>query len=223
MDVLTFYVGLLAALGGPPMVALYGMRSRSRCGDLASGLICQAMLLGLLSVVLAVAMSREPDPWSSLGFAHTGLSTLLWAAMIATLFIIALGPILMRLPAWLGAPGFAPPLARLQQLPVWYLALAVTVGGIVEEILYRGFALGQVSSMVGNTAVSAALVVVAYSLAHVPLWGWVPALTTGISGAVLTAAFLAHGDIVANILAHMAVDFVGIVLPAIRRQHARRG
>ena len=92
----------------------------------------------------------------------------------------------------------------------------------MEEVLYRGFALDHLARLSGSDWMAAALVVAAFGLAHVPLWGWAPALTTAISGAALTLFYLWHRDLAANIAAHVATDFVGIVLPALAAKPRRR-
>ena len=55
--------------------------------------------------------------------------------------------------------------------------------------------------------------VLVFGFAHVPMWGWEPSLTTVVSGGVLTLFYLWNRDLNANIIAHVAIDFVGIVLP----------
>ena len=125
---------------------------------------------------------------------------------------LLLGPLLLRLPGWLGLGGFAPTLARLASLPLWYLLLAVLVGGVAEEILYHGYALDRLGILLGSPWFAGLMVVLLFGLGHIPLWGIGQALTTTISGAALTLFFLWHGDLLANIIAHVATDFAGIVL-----------
>ena len=215
MDLLPPVAGLLVALGGPPLVAFYGERLTSGTRSLTPHLFCQAVLMGLLVAILLIVLVWEGAPVSSRGLGYIGLSTVVWAAGIAALFIFLLGPVILRVPGWLGQPGFKKTLANLQRLPVWYLLLAVLVAGTVEELLYRGFAIDRLAQLVGSDWLAVALVSALFGLAHVPSWGWAPALTTMFSGIVLAVFYLWHRDIVANILAHIVIDFVGIVLPAL--------
>ncbi len=215
MEMLPSITGLVVALGGPALISFYGTRPAGGSPGLAENLLCQLALLGLLAAVLAIVLAWEGAPLSSLGFRGIGLSTLMWGVGIAVLFVIGLGPIIMRVPGWLGLPGFEAPLEGLRTQPLWYLILAVIVGGTVEEILYRGFALERLAGLAGSDWVAAVVVVVLSGIAHVPLWGWAPALTTMFSAAVLTVFYLWHRDIAANILAHVATDFVGIALPVL--------
>ena len=211
-------VGLLLALAGPPLIARLGRGSRT----LASLLVGQALLAGLAAAVVAVVLVWEEQPLSSIGLQPPGWSTLAWGAGMAAFFILLLGPLLLRLPGWLGLTGFAPTLARLGSLPLWYLILAVLVGGIAEEILYRGYALDRLGVLLGSPWLAGLIVVLLFGLAHIPLWGIGPALTTTISGAALTLFFLWHGDLLANIAAHVATDFVGIVLHPLLRALKRQ-
>ena len=215
MEMLPSITGLAVALGGPVVISLYGTRPARGSPTLAENMLCQFALVGLLAAVLAVALAWEGAPLSSLGFRGIGLSTFVWGIGIAALFVFGFGPIIMRVPGWLSLPGFEEPLEHLRTLPPWNLILAVVVGGTVEEILYRGFAIAHLAGLVGSDWAAAAIVVALAGIAHGPLWGWAPALTTVFSGAVLTAFYLWHRDITANILAHVATDFVGIALPVL--------
>ncbi len=211
-------VGLLLALAGPSLIALLGRGSYT----LGSLLLGQALLAGLAAAVIAIVLLWEEQPLSSIGLRPPGWSTLAWGAGMAAFFILLLGPLLLRLPGWLGLAGFAPTLARLSSLPLWYLVLAVLVGGVVEEILYRGYALERLGVLLGSPWLAGLIVVLLFGLAHIPLWGIGPALTTTISGGALTLFFLWHGDLLANIVAHVAPDFAGLVLHPLLRALKRQ-
>jgi membrane protease YdiL (CAAX protease family) len=118
----------------------------------------------------------------------------------------------------LGLKGFEDGLAKLTAQPIWYLMLAVAIGGVVEEGLYRGYATERLSWLTGSYWIGCGLALVAFGLAHVPLWGWVPAMTTMVSGGLLTLLYLWTGDLLAAIVAHIATDSIGIILPALRTQ-----
>jgi membrane protease YdiL (CAAX protease family) len=180
------------------------------------------MLAALVGAILSIVVLAENRPLASLGLRWPSVSTFLWALGMSVFLIGVLGPVLLRLPVWLGLPDFERTLADLARLPVWYLAVAVIIGGIAEEILYRGYALERLTAFLGNGWLAGALVVALFGVAHIPLWGVGPALTTMVSGAALTAFFLWHGDLVANILAHVATDFVGIVLGPLLMAARRR-
>jgi membrane protease YdiL (CAAX protease family) len=203
---------LVLALAGPAAIGLIGSRSPARAAGLPLLLLCQGLLLTLGAGCLWLTLGPLYRSPADLGIVAPGWGTLIWGSAMAALFVLVLGPVLLRLPGWLGLPGFGETLAGLAKLPVWYLGLAVIVGGTMEEVLYRGVALGILVPAGVAPAIAAGLVVIAFALAHLPMWGPGPALTTALSGACLTLFFLWHGDLLANVLAHVATDFVGIVL-----------
>lgn len=203
---------LVLALAGPAAIGLIGSRPSARAAGLPLLLFCQGMLMALGTGCLWLTLGPLDRSPADLGIVAPGWGTLIWGTAMTALFVLVLGPILLRLPGWLGLSGFGATLAGLARLPVWYLGLAVIVGGTMEEVLYRGVALGILIPAGVEPAIAAGLVVIAFALAHVPMWGPGPALTTALSGACLTLFFLWHGDLLANVLAHVATDFVGIVL-----------
>ena len=113
--------------------------------------------------------------------------------------------------------SFETGLTKLVSLPIWYLVLAIAVGGIVEEGLYRGYAIERLSLLTGSYWIGSILALIAFGLAHIPFWGWKAALTTVLSGAILTIFYLWSGEIITVIIAHVVTDSVGIIIPAVSR------
>jgi membrane protease YdiL (CAAX protease family) len=54
---------------------------------------------------------------------------------------------------------------------MWYLVIAVVVGSIAEEVLYRGYAVECIASLTGSYWFGGIISVSVFGLAHVPLWG----------------------------------------------------
>lgn len=214
---------LVLAMAGPALIARLGERPSEPLADLRTLLGCQALLVALTGCCLWLALWPLAVVPEDLGLIAPDLSTVLLGGAMAAFFVLLLGPILLKLPGWLGLPGSEATLGKLAQLPVWCLVLAVVIGGIAEEVLYRGVALGILQDLGLAPWAAGALVVLAFAAAHLPMWGPGPALTTAISGTCLTLYYLWHGDLAANIIAHVATDFVGIVrgpLIAVRRGRA---
>lgn len=124
--------------------------------------------------------------------------------------------------AKLDSKGFERGLAQLAPLPVWYLAVAVVIGGVVEEGLYRGYAIERLSLLTGSDWLGCTLSLIAFGLAHVPLWGWLPASTTILSGGLLALAYWATGDLLVAIVAHVVTDSLGIVVPQLQVKQEKR-
>jgi membrane protease YdiL (CAAX protease family) len=88
----------------------------------------------------------------------------------------------------------------------------VVLGATAEEILYRGYAVERIATLTGSYWIAGVGSVLIFGVAHVPMWGWGPALSTIVSGGVLTAFFIWRRDLTANVIAHVLTDFVGIVV-----------
>jgi membrane protease YdiL (CAAX protease family) len=84
-------------------------------------------------------------------------------------------------------------------------------GGLAEEFLYRGHAQTRLEQLTGSAPLAAALSVLAFALAHGPLWGPGPVVSLLFSGGFLAAFFLWRRDLLANVVAHVAVDALGVL------------
>lgn len=99
-------------------------------------------------------------------------------------------------------PGFEVELSRLRSLPFGVLACAALTAGVVEELLYRGYAIERLAALTGSRVAGAFLSLAAFSLAHLPFWGAASALLTLVAGLVLTALYLWKRNLAVNMLAH---------------------
>jgi membrane protease YdiL (CAAX protease family) len=122
------------------------------------------------------------------------------------------GPIAYWVLARSGSQSFGAGIEAVSQLPTAYLILTIVIVAPAEELLYRGYAIARLSDLAGSYLLASIISVVAFGLAHVPMWGWAPAATTIVSGGIVTVVYLWRQDIVALILAHIATDLYGIVL-----------
>jgi uncharacterized protein len=212
MKKLPALLGLLLAFGGPPLVAVYGTLFARDPFALSTNLVCQLALVALVVAILVIAFIWEGLSPESLGLRRPGLPTLIWALALTAVSVVLLGPLMVRLPGWHGLNGYDKTLGELARLPVWYLIPAVFVGGTVEEVLYRGFAIEHLAWLSGSYAFAGVASTLFFGLAHIPVWGWGPALATTIAGGVFTVAYLWRRDLGALIIAHVASDFAGLVV-----------
>jgi membrane protease YdiL (CAAX protease family) len=113
--------------------------------------------------------------------------------------------------AALGLAGFESGLAAVLAWPLWLRVAAVLTGGLVEEVLYRGYAITRLERLAGSPLVAAAVSVAVFALAQAPLWGPGPVVSFLFSGGFLAAFFLWRRDLVANVIAHVSVDALGLV------------
>jgi membrane protease YdiL (CAAX protease family) len=204
--------GLILALAGLPVVALAAGQFEAKAPFLAHVLALLA-IAGLTAAIVAVVLFWERQPLASIGLMQPTLMSVAIGVAIAAAFIAVIGPLVMRVPGWLGLPGFEASIAQAARLPVWYLVLTIVIVATAEEILYRGYAIERLTAMTGSLWLACFVSVTMFGLAHVPMWGWGPALTTYISGAILAAVYVWLRDLTPLIVAHVLVDMVGLMGP----------
>lgn len=100
----------------------------------------------------------------------------------------------------------------LGRLPVWLLILVVIRAGFVEELSFRGFAIERLQAVGLPRWLAAAVPLVIFGLGHYR-GGWEGIVMALGIGLVLTAVYLWRRDLVANMIGHFLIDFVGNVLP----------
>lgn len=180
-----------------------------------SKILQQIVLATVFMVVLGIVLFWERQPLSSIGLHSLKWQSILWGLAFAGFLNFIYAPFLVLAIDKLGFTRFEGGLAKLTSFPNWYLVLAVLIGGVVEEVLYRGYATERLSLLTGSYWLGCMLSLIAFGLAHVPLWGWVPAVTTVLSGGLLTLFYLVTGDLLTAIVAHIVTDSAGIIVPKI--------
>jgi membrane protease YdiL (CAAX protease family) len=83
---------------------------------------------------------------------------------------------------------------------------------VVEETLFRGYAIDRLALLTGDVWSGALLSLAIFALVHLPAWGPGPVISFFFTGGVLTAFFLWRQDLLANVVAHTAVDAWGLVV-----------
>jgi uncharacterized protein len=206
------------ALAGPAIVAVVGHAANASSAFLVH--ILSVIAIALIALA-ALAMARSVDglTWGELGLQGLSWSSVPIGCGLALFFIVGFGPFAYWLVANLQLGSFDTTFVKLSPLPTWYLVITVLVVASAEELLYRAYAVERLAMMSGSRGTAGAISVLAFGLAHVPLWGWGPALTMFVSGAMMTLVYLWRRDIVALIIAHVATDLYGIVFaPALTRR-----
>jgi membrane protease YdiL (CAAX protease family) len=177
--------------------------------------------LALFVIVIATTGSTS---WSEqLGLVPVTWTTLLGAA-VATIATLSAWPILWYVQKALGGVS----VDQTQQyqdivaLSYNYRVFLVATAAIVEEVLYRGYAIGLGQDLLGGQLPAAALSVAIFTLAHFR-WGLSHLLSVLWSALTLTLLFTLTGDLMACVLAHAGIDAVGLLLvpAAIARQRQR--
>jgi len=103
-------------------------------------------------------------------------------------------------------------LHRVANFPTWVLILTVFVVALAEELLYRAYAIERLGALIGSRWTAGVVSLSVFFLAHVPMWGWAVALTTIVSGGLVTIVYLVRADVVALVIAHVITDLFGLVI-----------
>lgn len=205
-------VGLVLALFGPMLLAIADEQFISPQSSLVLHTLALGVYLAIVASVLFITLHYEQQSLLSIGVRPFRWQTVAWGLTIATFFMYVFAPAASWALARFDLQGFEHGLAKSAALPVWYLSIAVVFGGMAEELLYRGYAIERIAALTGSYWIAGTVSVLTFGLAHVPIWGWGPALTTVASGAVATAFYIWQRDVVALMIAHVITDLSGIVI-----------
>lgn len=202
---------LVVALGGPPLVAFVAGQWLGESPPLVALIGLQGIYCGLAVFVVWTVLRRERLPLASIGLIAPRWSTLLFAALLWGLAFWVLPPLTAPLRE---AAGGVPPdnLRRLLVLPLWFRVVLAVSGGVIEELLYRGYAVERLSELTQRRWLAAAIAAIAFGLAHVPAWGVRYALAADLPfGVVATLFYTWRRDLLANMLAHDAGLLISVL------------
>jgi membrane protease YdiL (CAAX protease family) len=180
--------------------------------SVAMALPFDLILWGLLAIIFVVVVRVERQPLASIGLKPLGWPTIMWSLGLVFTITFVLAPAMTRFVERSGLPGYEHGLQRLLELPAWYRVFLAFTAGVVEESLYRGYAVERLASLTGSYWFGGLIAVLAFGLAHIPGWGIGPALVAFGTGAVTTLFYVWKRDLLAIIIAHVIGDIVGLVL-----------
>lgn len=160
------------------------------------------------AVLLVIIKVGEGSPLSSIGLGTARFWKSLRMGLLLGFVCLVVGGALIALTHYTGGElGKA-----MGKLPVWLVSLIVLRAGVVEELCYRGYAIERLHAMGLSRGIAAAVPLVIFGVAH---WtgGWANILIALALGAILALFFVWRRDLLANMIGHWLVDFVGNVVP----------
>ena len=168
-------------------------------------------LIWLNAVTLILIIRRgEHLPMRSIGLGVAcWWKSILWGFIIAIVSTVVAGVLV-----YLTGYGHGPGSAAFEKLPLWLITAIVFRAGVVEELFYRGYAIERLRLAGFGRFWSVVIPLVIFSFGH---WsgGAANILIAFAAGLILTGFYLWRRDLVANMIGHGLVDFVGNVLPAL--------
>jgi membrane protease YdiL (CAAX protease family) len=211
-NVVAAVVGLIVAWGGPLVLLSPADRLLGAPGRISTMILEQLVLWGLVAVIAAIVIFWEKQPLASLSLQPFRWSSLAWGLLLAAVTIYIVMPSLTWALRVAGIPGFEAGMAKILILPVWIRLLAAVTAGIVEDTLFLGYAFNRLTLLTRSYWLSGVITVLVVSLLHFPHWGLGPVLAYFVAVGLGTAFFAWRRDLLANIVAHVTVDTMGLVI-----------
>jgi membrane protease YdiL (CAAX protease family) len=180
--------------------------------SLAAALPFDLMMWGLLAAILIIVVRVERKPLASIGLRPPGWLTIFWSLALTFAMTLVLVPGLIWLIDRSGLPGYEYGMRRLLELPVWYRVFLAITAGVVEEALYRGYAVERLASLTGSYWAGGSIAVIVFSLVHFPSWGIGPTVVVFGASIVMTLFYVWKQDLLALMIAHAIGDTIGLVL-----------
>jgi membrane protease YdiL (CAAX protease family) len=203
--------GLVAALAGPPLFVVVPDRLFGPFPGVGIQIVLQFLYVGLAAFVVWIVLCRERLPLRSIGVRPLGGSTLISAALL-TIVLAAMPIVTAPLVEMAGPEAAQAGIERLTRVPWWFRIVLGVTGGIVEELLYRGYAIERLTMITGRRWLGAAISALVFTLAHIPAWGVAFTLAADLPFAiVMTLFYLWRRDLVANAVAHSVTLLIALL------------
>ena len=217
------WLAMALALLGPGVIAV-GWKRRTRNQN---SLAISAPWLGAFALLLlaVVTLAVKGNGWSAAALGLEGVSwlTIPFALVLTAFFVYVFGPLAYAFLSKTGLGSFDDGQRLLATLPTWYLALTIVVVAGGEEWLYRGYAIEALEAATGSLWLASLISLLAFAIVHLPLWGKGVALTTIVSGGILTLLYAWRRDVALLALAHALTDLYGLlIVPRLQARPARR-
>lgn len=206
------WLGLALALLGPGVVASLSVPPAGKSFSLVASVPWLCVFVLLVLAVAVLARYGEKLTWAQVGLGRISWWSIPAGIALALCFIFLFGPIASWILELNATGSWTAGQRSLTALPTWYLVVTVVVVASGEEWLYRGYALERLQAITGRAWLAGLVSLLAFGLVHFPLWGITVALTTVVSGGILTALYIWRRDVSFLILAHVLTDLYGLII-----------
>jgi membrane protease YdiL (CAAX protease family) len=204
------WLGLAIALFGL-IVVRHAVLYFSPTLTVSAAIWSESLMWVCIAAVCLIIRRGEKLPFSSVGLGTSRWSKSLGWGVVLTVGIIVFGSIadVIAVLTHFQPNEFA---RQLTRLPVWLLTVTCVRAGVGEELFYRGYAIERLQALGLSRFWAAAIPILIFSVGH---WttGWQNVVTAFIIGSVLAAFYLWRRDLLANMIAHFLVDFIGVIVP----------
>jgi len=172
----------------------------------------QAALWLLFAAVVGIVVFWEKQPLASLWVRPLQWQSVAWGGLLVLAMVLFLYPATEWIRKSSGLAGYAAGMERILPLPIWFRAFAVVTAGVVEETLFRGYAVTRLARLTGSLWLAAVLSAAVFAALHFSFWGPGPSLAFWIGTMATTGFFIWRRDLLAMIIAHAAMDAWALVV-----------
>jgi membrane protease YdiL (CAAX protease family) len=211
-------VGLLLVWGGAVLLVSPAATPAMDSSSVSGALLAQVAMWVLFVAVVGIVIFWEQQPPESLWLKPLQWQTFAWASLLALFSIVVLFPLTEWVRTTVGLPDYAIGMETTLASPIWLRVVAVLTAGIVEESLFRGFTVTRLLRLGWSVPIVIAVSSAGFAALHLPVWGSGPSLAFFVGGLATTTFFVWRRDLLAMILAHIAIDTWALVItPAVSR------
>lgn len=175
-------------------------------------LVREAVWWAFGGIILFWVVKVERLPLASIGLKRPTAGTWLWAVAAA---VGAMASIMLSYSVIFPALGLKMNMAvvnSITSMPLWLMVGMMLRAGVVEEILYRGYAIERIEALTGSKWLAAGVSAGIFTLTHLASWGAAQLIVVAFGALIMTLVYLWRRDLVTNMTAHFLVDFVGFML-----------
>lgn len=205
-------VGLFVAWGCTALLVSKVGRPRGDTSSTVDDIIGLAAMWLLCVAAVGIVVFWERRPLASLWLAPFQWLSLAWAGVLVAGSIVLLFPATEWVRKAAGLTGYAAGMEAVLARPVWFRIVAVLTAGVVEETLFRGYAVTRLLQLTGSVVFAVILSSTIFAALHLPVWGAGPCLAFFTGGLATTAFFVWRRDLLAMIIAHVAIDAWALVI-----------
>lgn len=206
-------VGLLIAL----VVAQLPVRSWLGLGHGPDDRIAVELIWWTVaSSILAWVTLVERRPLTTIGLRKPTWSTIGWAvaATIVMMSTVMLNYALIF--PMLGLKMNQATTSTVTTLPVIMMVAVCVRAGVVEEILFRGYAIERMQELTGSKWIAGLVPALFFIVGHYASWGGGQLIVATLGAIILTLLYLWKRDLVCCIIAHTATDLIGFTLARVQ-------
>lgn len=202
---------LLIALAALPIA-----RWLSPGTDIPARIGREAVWWGIGAIAIAWVVAVEKLPLASIGLKPPTWRTFAWGiagalAMIATVML----SYAVIFPAF-GLKMNMAAVDAVTKVPIWLMLATMLRAGVVEEIIFRGYAIERLEALTGNKWLAATVSALAFIAIHVSGWGFAQLIVVTFGAILLSLLYLWRRDLLCNIIAHTLVDIIGFTLARVQ-------